>query len=262
MSWIDVFSLEDKVAIVTGATGGLGRALVPILIDAGATVILVDLDRDGLESFTNELNNPEHAVPLHCDVTSTHSIDDAIAAVDKQFGRIDVLINTAGILGDTHTLFDITEDEWEHVLDVNLRGTWRFGTKVAKYMVEKNIKGNIINISSALGYISCRARIPYAPSKAAVEHLTRNMAMELVDHGIRVNCLAPGMINTPMVAEMLAGEGGKKWDAVMPMHRPAEAIELCGPLLLLASDASSYMTGVILRVDGGLAYQGVELPED
>lgn len=260
-SWINQFSLENRVAIVTGACGGLGRVLAAILLDAGATVILADINPQALVDLKNEFNNSDKVMTYTCDVTSKNNIESLIQTVDKQYGHIDILVNCAGVLGNTALLFDVTEDEWHQVFDINLKGTWMFGTAVAKYMVDHKIKGKIINISSALSYISCMRRIPYAPSKAAVEHLTRNMAMELVGHNISVNCLAPGMINTPMVTQLLEGEAGKKWRQVMPMQRAAEPTELTGPLLLLASDASSYMTGVILRVDGGLAYQGVPLPE-
>lgn len=258
---LEQFSLKNRVAVVTGACGGLGRQLVSILLDAGASLILLDIDEKMLSDLAHELDNDDKVMTLVCDVTSKESIEHAIIATHQNFGRIDILVNCAGILGNTQLLFDITEDEWNHVLDVNLKGTWQCGSKVAKYMIEHQIQGKIVNISSALGYISCLRRIPYAPSKAAVEHLTRNMAMELIEYGINVNCLAPGMINTPMVRQLLRGEAGAKWRQVMPMQRAADPEELCGPLLLLASDASSYMTGVILRVDGGLAYQGVPLPE-
>jgi 3-oxoacyl-[acyl-carrier protein] reductase len=134
-------------------------------------------------------------------------------------------------------------------------------TYISKYMIANQLAGRIINISSSLGLRSQLKRIPYATSKAAVEHLTRNLAMELIQHGIRVNCLAPGWMNTNMVKNILAGEEGEKWRASIPMRRAAEPAELAGPLLLLASQASSYMTGTILRVDGGYAYCGIELPE-
>jgi NAD(P)-dependent dehydrogenase (short-subunit alcohol dehydrogenase family) len=148
-----------------------------------------------------------------------------------------------------------------NVLNVNLKGTWMVATEVSRYMVEHAIEGRVINISSSLGFRSQLKRVPYATSKAAVEHLTRNVAMELVQHKIRVNCLAPGWMRTEMVKNVLDGPEGEKWRNAIPMRRAADPIELTGALLLLASKASSYMTGTVIRVDGGYSYCGIELPE-
>jgi NAD(P)-dependent dehydrogenase (short-subunit alcohol dehydrogenase family) len=148
-----------------------------------------------------------------------------------------------------------------NVLNVNLKGTWMVATEVSRYMVEHAIEGRVINISSSLGFRSQLKRVPYATSKAAVEHLTRNVAMELVKHKIRVNCLAPGWMRTEMVKNVLDGPEGEKWRNAIPMRRAADPIELTGALLLLASKASSYMTGTVIRVDGGYSYCGIELPE-
>jgi len=261
-NWIEQFSLTNKTVIVTGATGGLARELVRILLDAGANIVLADIDKQALADFLQELNAADRVITQVCDVTSKKDIKEAIVQTHKTFGRIDILINCAGVLGGDVSMFDVTESDWDKVIDVNLKGTWLFATEVARHMVENNIKGKIINISSALGYLSCLKRIHYAPSKAGVEHLTRNMAMELIDYGIAVNCLAPGWINTPMVKQILEGPKGDKWREVIPMKRAADPKELCGPLLLLASEASSYMTGVVLRVDGGSACCGVQLPKE
>lgn len=260
-SWINQFSVADEVAIVTGATGGLARELVLILLDAGANVVLADINEEGLDDFSRTLNHPDRVMNQVCDVTSKQDIEKTIAIAHQTFGRVDILINCAGYLGEDVLMFDVAESDWDRVINVNLKGTWLASTEVARYMVKQGIKGKIINISSALGYTSCLKRIHYAPSKAGVEHLTRNMAMELVDHGISVNCLAPGWMSTPMVKELLEGPSGDKWRKVIPMKRAADPKELTGPLLLLASGASSYMTGAILRVDGGYSYLGVAMPE-
>ena len=171
------------------------------------------------------------------------------------------MVNSAGVLGPDAAWSNVLESDWDGVLDVNVKASWMAATHVSKYMITNHLAGRIINISSSLGLRSQLKRIPYATSKAAVEHLTRNLAMELIQHNIRVNCLAPGWINTNMVKSVLQGEEGEKWRASIPMRRAAEPSELAGPLLLLASHASSYMTGTILRVDGGYAYCGIELPE-
>lgn len=262
MKWIEQFSLKNQVAVVTGALGGLGRELVTILVDAGAHVVLVDTHEKKLKEFSKQIDSTGKIIFAQvCDVTQKSSILKLIAAIHRKFKAIDILVNCAGILGADALIFDVQESEWDSVLNVNLKGTWLASTEIAKYMVQHQIQGRLINISSSLGLRSQLKRIPYAASKAGVEHLTRNMAMELVQHNIRVNCLAPGWMNTEMVKEILEGPEGEKWRKAIPMHRAAEPNELTGPLLLLASTASSYMTGTILRVDGGYAYCGLELPE-
>jgi NAD(P)-dependent dehydrogenase (short-subunit alcohol dehydrogenase family) len=262
MSWINQFSLENEIAVITGASGGLGRELVKILYDAGASLVLADTDTENLKLFTKEIDPlGQRVLVQQCDVTSEQDIHSLIKKTNEYFKRIDVLVNCAGVLGTNTLLFDLTEADWDRVFDVNLKGSWLAATHISQYMAANHIEGRIINISSSLGLRSQLKRTPYASSKAAVEHLTRNLAMELVQYQIRVNCLAPGWMNTPMVENILNGPDGKKWRAAIPMGRAADPSELAGPLLLLASKASSYMTGTVLRVDGGYAYCGIELPE-
>jgi 3-oxoacyl-[acyl-carrier protein] reductase len=262
MNWIKQFSLENQVAVVTGAAGGLGRELVKILYDAGAHLVLADTDEASLQVLLQATDPSGKRVRIQrCDVTNEQDILALVKDTNNHFKRIDVLVNCAGVLGSDAALFDQTAEDWDRVFDVNLKGSWMAATHISQYMVAQHIKGRIINISSSLGLRAQLKRVPYASSKAAVEHLTRNMAMELVQYQIRVNCLAPGWMNTPMVEGILNGPNGKKWRAAIPMGRAAEPSELAGPLLLLASTASSYMTGTVLRVDGGYAYCGIELPE-
>ena len=262
MKWISQFSLENKVAIVTGAAGGLGSELVKIILDAGAFVVLADRDKTKLDEFSESLSIFKDKLLTHeCDVTAEEDIHRLIAQTHQVFKNIDILINCAGILGQDASLFDVTGADWDSVINVNLKGTWMASTHVAQYMVAQHIEGSIINISSSLGLRSQLKRIHYATSKAGVEHLTRNLAMKLVRHKIRVNCLAPGWMNTEMVNNILSGTDAQKWRNSIPMGRAADPSELTGALLLLASKASSYMTGSIVRVDGGYAYSGIELPD-
>jgi 3-oxoacyl-[acyl-carrier protein] reductase len=262
MKWIDQFSLEKQVAIVTGAAGGLGSELVKILMEAGADVVLADSEEIRLNGLAQELDpSGQRLLVQKCDVTKERDILSLIDRAHQKFGKIDILVNSAGVLGPDAAWSNVLESDWDGVLDVNVKASWMAATHVSKYMITNHLAGRIINISSSLGLRSQLKRIPYATSKAAVEHLTRNLAMELIQHNIRVNCLAPGWINTNMVKSVLQGEEGEKWRASIPMRRAAEPSELAGPLLLLASHASSYMTGTILRVDGGYAYCGIELPE-
>lgn len=193
MKWIEKFSLANQVAIVTGAAGGLGQHLVKILLDAGATVVLIDIDEKQLRQISRHIDPGQIKTFVQpCDITHHQEILNLIETVEKQFSSIDILVNCAGILGHDSLITDVTEEEWNSVIDVNLKGTWRISTEVAKFMIAKSIPGRIINISSSLGLRSQLKRIPYATSKAGIEHLTRNMAMELVQYNIRVNCLAPG----------------------------------------------------------------------
>ncbi|MBA2655789.1 MAG: SDR family oxidoreductase [Tatlockia sp.] len=257
MSYRNLFSLENQVAIVTGACGGLGQEVVKILVDAGAKVVLTDLNQANLETLFAEIDATKKYLSV-CDVTDRNTINQLIEQTHKNFNRIDILVNCAGILGSDDILLETTENEWDNVLEVNLKGTWLMSTEVARYMTQQAIKGKIITISSSLGYRAQLKRIAYASSKAAVEHLTRSMAMELAELGIRVNCLAPGWMETPMVKTYLEGAEGEKWRKTIPLKRAAKPHELSGALLLLASEASSYMTGVVLRVDGGYACCGIE----
>lgn len=262
MKLMDLFSLENQVAIVTGSLGGLGQELVKILLLAGAQVILVDINEEKLKQFATTID-PQHKKTFIqvCNVTNQKDIQTLIENAHHKYHRIDILVNCAGILGNDAAMFDVTEADWDAVMAVNLKGSWMMATAVAQYMVQHKISGNIVNISSALGFRAQLKRVAYATSKAGVEHLTRNLAMELVKYDIRVNCLAPGWIATEMVRPILEGPEGKKWRAAIPMRRAAEPQELMGALLLLASRASSYMTGNVLRVDGGYSYCGLELPE-
>ncbi len=259
MSWVSQFSLEHHTAVVTGAAGGLGEQLTVILLEAGANVVLADLAEERLVELA--ARTPGKALAHRCDVTSKRGVSQLIDAAHKRFGAIDVLVNCAGVLGPDTLALDVDEADWEQVIDVNLKGTWMTSTEVARYMAARGTKGKIVNISSSLGLRAQLKRVPYAASKAGVEHLTRTMAMELVRYGVRVNCLAPGWMNTEMVKTMLTGPEGERWRSAIPMGRAAEPGELVGALLLLASEASSYMTGSIVRVDGGYAYCGIELPE-
>lgn len=260
MQMIDkLFSVQGQCAIITGAAGGLGSELTAILAQAGATVVCVDPNPTSLQALGQRLEQYNAKYHLHsCDVTQKDQITQLLNNLQQDGINIDILVNSAGVLGADDIMFNIEEQDWDKVMQVNLKGTWLFSTMVAKHMIEKQIAGRIVNISSSLGGRAQLRRIHYATSKAGVEHLTRNMAMELVKKNIRVNCLAPGWMATPMVQAILDGPDGARWKKAIPMGRAAQPCELSGALLLLASQASSYMTGSCLRVDGGYSYRGIE----
>lgn len=262
MSVLDQFLLTDEIAVITGAGGGLGSELAKILASAQASVVLVDQNLTSIQDLAENLREQDQqATAYECDVTDADAIHQLIEKIDNEHGRLDVLVNSAGILGADDPMFEIKAAEWDAVMNVNLKATWHVSTSVAEFMIKKQTAGRIVNISSSLGGRSQRKRIHYATSKAGVEHLTRNMAMELVKTNIRVNCLAPGWLATPMVQDILNGPQGAHWRKAIPMGRAANPEELTGALLLLASKASSYMTGSVLRVDGGYAYRGIECDE-
>ena len=175
-------NVHGKTALITGASRGIGRAIALELAQQGAKcLILVARDRDRLNTVASEVEALGiEAVSLPLDLSQTIEVNIAIAQVWRDFGPIDILVNCAGVLGSDAALFDQTAEDWDRVFDVNLKGSWMAATHISQYMVAQHIKGRIINISSSLGLRAQLKRVPYASSKAAVEHLTRNMAMELV----------------------------------------------------------------------------------
>lgn len=245
------FSLAGKTALVTGASSGLGKHFGKVLAGAGAKVVLGARRLERLEALAEEIRSgggEAHAVAL--DVTSSDSVAAAFDAGEEHFGPISVLVNNAGIPSASYFL-NMSEDEWRGVLDVNLDGVFRVGQEGAKRMVARGAGGAIVNIASVLGLGVLKTLAPYAVSKAGVIQLTKAMALELARDGIRVNSIAPGYVMTEMNDDFLSGEAGQKLLAKVPMTRAGALSELNGPLLLLASDAGSYMTGSVITVDGG-----------
>jgi len=247
----DLFSLEGKAALVTGASSGFGARFARVLAGAGARVALAARRRDRLERLAGEIAaSGGRAVPLAMDVTDPASVAQAFAEAEAALGPVTVLVNNAGI--PSRSFFTETgEEEWREVMSVNLDGVYRVGREGARRMVANGTGGSIVNMASMLGMGVLKALSTYSASKAAVISLTRSMALELARHRIRVNALAPGYFATEFNTEYLAGEAGRRMLAKVPMARAGAVEELDGPLLLLASDAGSFMTGTILTVDGG-----------
>lgn len=259
----NLYKLGNKTAAITGAAGGLARIIIDVLSQAGAKIVMLDTNKSALDLLAKDLlQQGKSCLAISCDVSNKSQILKAIAEIETANENIDILINCAGILGADKPLFEIEEADWDQVLNVNLKGTWLMATEVARHMVKNKIKGCIVNISSACGDHAQLNRVHYGTSKAGVEHLTRNMAVELLPYQIRVNCLAPGWMSTEMVRQILDGPDGEKWRKVIPVKRAADPHELAGALLLLASNASSYMTGSTLRVDGGYACHEIVLPKE
>lgn len=264
------FSLAGKTALVTGASSGLGAHFATVLANAGATVAITARRVDRLEALAAKIRSSGGvAVPIGLDVTDRASVEHAFDAAEHALGPIDIVVNNAGI--PSHAWFlKTTEDEWRDVLAVNLDGVFRVGQEAARRMVTakrgatcdstgtstgrtkpKAITGSIINISSILGFAVIKTLAPYAASKAAVISLTRSMALELARENIRVNAIAPGYFETEINVDYWATPGGQRMIKSIPYERLGKLEELDGPLLLLASDAGSFMTGSVLTVDGG-----------
>ena len=245
------FDLQGKVALVTGAGSGLGRQFANTLAGAGATVVLGARRKEKLEETANEVR--EAGGSAHCvdlDVTSSESINACFAEIIPQLGAPDILVNNAGIAIDGY-LLDGKEEDWDAVLDTNLKGVFLVAQAAAKAMLDAGKPGSIINTASILGFAVAKTLGSYSAAKAAVVSLTKTMALEWVRHGIRVNALAPGYFVTEMNEHQLDSDAGKYMISRVPIKRVGKLSDLDGPLLLLASDAGGYMTGSIITVDGG-----------
>jgi NAD(P)-dependent dehydrogenase (short-subunit alcohol dehydrogenase family) len=243
--------LAGRHALVTGANGSLGSHFARTLAKAGADVALTARRVDALDPLVDEIAKlGRRAVPLALDVTDAASVAQAFDHAAQALGTITIVVNNAGI-AITKPLLDHTEVDWLTVIDVNLNGAWRVAQAAARHMVAHGAGGSIVNVASILG-LRVAAQVPsYAASKAALIQLTKAMAVELARHRIRVNALAPGYIETALNRDFFASDAGKAMIRRVPQRRIGTPDELDGALLLLASDAGSYMTGSVVTVDGG-----------
>jgi NAD(P)-dependent dehydrogenase (short-subunit alcohol dehydrogenase family) len=248
----DLFDLSGRIALVTGASQGLGRRFARVLADHGAAVGLAARQQDKLRELERDIaGRGGRAASVALDVTDQGSIERAIASIEAALGPIDVLINNAGVAVSKGVL-EQTEADWDQVVGTNLKGAFFVAQVVARRMVERG-GGTIVNIASVLALDVIGHLAPYAASKGGLWQLTRTMALELARHNVRVNALAPGYIVTEINREFLeTGTAGERMRQRIPQRRFGTPEDLDGALLLLASDASRYMTGSIIVVDGGL----------
>lgn len=238
-------------AIVTGAGSGLGRHFALTLARAGAKVALAGRRLDRLKSVEAEIESFDgRALPVELDVTSADSVRACVGAAEQELGAITLLVNNSGIVVDKPAV-EQTEADWDQVLDTNLKGAFLMAGEVARHMVRLGHGGSIVNIASILGERAPARVAGYAASKAGLVHLTRALAVEWARHGIRVNAIAPGYIETDINREFLASTAGQSIARKVPMRRFGRPEDLEGPLLLLCSPASAYMTGTVITVDGG-----------
>jgi NAD(P)-dependent dehydrogenase (short-subunit alcohol dehydrogenase family) len=253
------FHLEGQVAIVTGASQGIGAACAERLAQDGAEIALWDVDDARGSALAASLVERGHrAIYQHCNVASKQEVDAALAVTLHTFGRVDALVNNAGIF-KAAAFLDITEADWDAVIDVNLKGAFLVGQAVARAMVASDQQpgaargGAIVNMSSVNGIMAIPSIASYNASKGGVNQLTRVMALALADHGIRVNAVAPGTIATDLAKNAVLGseEARQRIMSRTPMKRLGEPHEIADVCAFLVSSASSYMTGEIVYVDGG-----------
>lgn len=249
---MDLFSLNGKIALITGAGSGLGRQFAETLAGAGAIVALAARRREKLEETAAMVRDKGgNAICLELDVTDSLSVTNCIRETVSEAGVPDILVNNAGIAKQAF-LTDISEDDWDAVLDTNLKGVFMMAQAAAKSMMHAEKSGSIINIASILGLRVSKALGSYIAAKSAVVQLTKAMAIEWSRYNIRVNALAPGYFVTEINQEQFAGGAAEEFlRQRVPMGRVGDLSEIAGPLLLLASEAGSYMTGSIVTVDGG-----------
>lgn len=249
----NLFSLKDKVAFVTGAGSGIGQTVAYGFASAGASVVCFDLRDDGglAETVRTIESIGGKAFQITGDVRKISDLRSAIAKTVSLYGKLDVALNAAGI-ANANLALEMEEEQWQRVIDINLTGVWNSCKAEAEAMV-KNGGGSIINIGSMSGVIINRGldQAHYNASKAGVIHLTKSLAMEMVGQKIRLNVISPGYTATPMNTRPEMIHQTKEFEDQTPMHRMASVEEMAGPAIFLASEASSYCTGVNLLVDGG-----------
>jgi meso-butanediol dehydrogenase / (S,S)-butanediol dehydrogenase / diacetyl reductase len=252
-----------KTVLITGAAQGVGKQTTSLFADNGAEVVISDLNSDALKILELELKAKGYNVlSVVCDVSDTDSIKDLVEATLAKYGKIDFLVNNAAV-SMTKKMLEITEQDWDRVFAVNVKGTFFMLIEVAKVMIEKHIKGSIVNVASIAGEKGRPNFVVYASSKAAVINVTKAAALEFAPHHIRVNAVAPGTIDTPMWAD-IAGkissienipveEIQKKWVEKIPFCRLASTKDIANAILFLCSDESSYITGQVINICGGLS---------
>jgi NAD(P)-dependent dehydrogenase (short-subunit alcohol dehydrogenase family) len=245
------FDLSGKVALVTGASSGLGVHFARTLAAAGAAVAIAARRADRLASLQAELTRAgSKAAAVALDVQSGEAVAAAFAAAERALGSIDIVVNNAGI-SIVKPALEMPEADWDSVVDTNLRGAWLVAQAAGKRWVAARRPGVIVNIASILGLRTIGQVAPYNASKAGLLHLTRALAMEWARYDIRVNAICPGYIETEMNSDFWKTPGGQRLIERIPQRRIGRPEHLDGALLLLASEAGSFMTGSVLTVDGG-----------
>ena len=240
--------LAEKTAVVTGGAQGLGFAIAERFVAEGARVVLGDVNVEATEAAAKRLGGEHVSVAVRCDVTTAADVDTLVTTAVERFGGLDIMVNNAGITRDA-TMRKMTDEQFDEVIAVHLKGTWN-GMRKAAAIMRENQRGAIVNMSSLSGKVGLVGQTNYSAAKAGIVGMTKAAAKELAHLGVRVNAIAPGLIRSAMTEAMPQ----RIWDqkvAEIPMGRAGEPSEVANVALFLASDMSSYMTGTVLEVTGG-----------
>jgi len=246
--------LQDKVAIISGGNRGIGEAISLRFAEEGATVvILARNETTAIEVLSQIKEHGSDGIFIACDVTDVTQCETAIQQIITKYGKIDILVNNAGIIYRNRSVVDTSPDEWKHTFDVNVNGTFYLSKFAIPHL--KQTKGIIVNMASYVGLVGFKGLAAYCASKGAIVQLTRAMALDHAESGIRVNCVCPGSVHTEMITSAWEqyGEGAEEvWSSKHPLGRIAQPTEVADAVLYLASTESSFLTGVALPVDGGI----------
>ncbi|MFZ0624005.1 MAG: glucose 1-dehydrogenase [Pseudolabrys sp.] len=255
MKAAEMFSLKGRVALVTGASSGLGTQFAKALADNGAAVVLVARRADRLKALKDEIESKGgKAIAADADVTDSAAMTRVFDAAEKAFGTVTILVNNAGIAHGGRAV-EMSPEEWRKVLSINLDSVFFWAQEASRRILAAKKQGAIVNIASVLGLAVSKGAVAYAAAKAGVVQVTKALAVELAFKGVRVNAIAPGWFVTEMNDDYLSGEAGDAIKREIPMGRFGNPGDLDGALLLLVSDAGSYITGATVVVDGGQVIQ-------
>jgi len=243
------FKLNNKIAIVTGASQGIGKTIAIELAKSGATICCISRNKKSLDTVVNEITqNNGNAFSYSCDISDPNSVKETISNIVKNYSKIDILINNAGITDD-NILVRMSENQWDNVINTNLKGAFNCTKNTIRYMM-KNKYGRIINITSIVGLTGNSGQANYAASKSGLIGMTKSIAKEVASRGITVNCIAPGWIETSMT-EILEEEIKNNFLNQIPIKRMGTPEDIANAVIFLASDEASYITGQTLTIDGG-----------
>jgi len=248
--------LENKVAIITGATMGIGLACAQEYAKEGAKVVLTGRSQDLGKKAAEEIREDGgDAIYIPCDVSQNSQIQDLVQKTVEHYGRIDIVVNNAGV-NHSANFFDITEEDWDWVMSVDLKGTFLLSQAAARVMVEQDIPGVIINVTSVMAVMALADQVPYCAAKGGANQLTKAMALALADHGIRVNAIGPGPVLTDLMKRVVSNPDKEaELLARLPLGRIAECREIATVAVFMASDDSSFFTGQCVYPDGGRMIQ-------